>query len=346
MAWYNPQKLLSHNALMSYVIGVRGGGKTFSGKNLGLNRFLKAGKQFIYLRRTEAELDEAKPTFFTQLQSEGLYREYKGKTKGRELILSTKFEDGDDGEDITAGYALALSTAGKFRSVSYPFVDLIIYDEFLVDEKDPNSRYLKREPELFLNFVETVFRMRKGRVLMLGNSFSINNPIFNYFGIRPRYGSKFTTFKDDEGTPLHCIEQWADPEYIAEKYKTDFGRLNRGSDVGNFMYENQFLNDNYEFIENMSGSAIYQCTLHFEGKSYGVYWQEAKGIFHINKNVDKKVRTAFAFTTEDHKPNLLLFKDVKRNPYIKRLMFAYDHGRIRFDSINTRNSFYTLISYI
>ena len=56
--------MLTYNCTFNFVIGDRGGGKSFGTLYFVINRFKKAGEQFIYLRRTERELDDAKPTLF------------------------------------------------------------------------------------------------------------------------------------------------------------------------------------------------------------------------------------------------------------------------------------------
>ena len=49
--YYDFSKLVSYNALLSFVIGERGVGKTFGAKKFVINDFLKNGNQFVYLRR-------------------------------------------------------------------------------------------------------------------------------------------------------------------------------------------------------------------------------------------------------------------------------------------------------
>lgn len=57
--YYNYDKLFSYNdALILFVIGERGVGKSFGAKRHVLNRYLKTGEQFIYIRRYKTELDK------------------------------------------------------------------------------------------------------------------------------------------------------------------------------------------------------------------------------------------------------------------------------------------------
>ena len=49
--FYDYNKVLSYNAMFNFIIGERGVGKTFGAKKFCINRFLKYGEQFVYIRR-------------------------------------------------------------------------------------------------------------------------------------------------------------------------------------------------------------------------------------------------------------------------------------------------------
>lgn len=335
--WYTAQPMLSRNCPFNWGIGIRGGGKTFEVKTMGANDFIKRGHEFVYMRRTEAERDESKFTFWPQLQNNGRFTEYDMKCIGNHLYI----------DGVLAGHVLALSTMQKMRSVDYSKVKYFFFDEFLIERDKKGVSYFKDEPNMLASALETVFRARTDvRFVAMANATSIDNPYFRHFGIRPRRGSKFTVFKDDKGKPLHCIELWADPEYTAMKKEQAVGRLTAGTPYGEYMYDNQFLNDNYDFVERMTGSGDYQCTLYFEGRTYGVYWQSSKGIYHVNRSVNQNCKLRFAFTTDDHKPNLMLFANAKKNPFIKRMLQAHDYGCLYFGDHQTKLAVYTLFDYI
>ena len=65
-------------------------------------------------------------------------------------------------------------------SYNAPLGDLIIFDEFLLDNGG-TYRYLKHEVTMMLDVIETVGRLRDIQVIFLGNSLSITNPYFAYF---------------------------------------------------------------------------------------------------------------------------------------------------------------------
>ena len=67
--------MLSYNAILNFIIGERGVGKTYGAKKHVVNRFIKKGEQFVYLRRYKTELKDSvgskmKPKFFNQIVDE------------------------------------------------------------------------------------------------------------------------------------------------------------------------------------------------------------------------------------------------------------------------------------
>ena len=57
--YYDYNKVLSYNAMFNFIIGERGVGKTFGAKKFCINRFLKYGEQFVYIRRYKTEIKES-----------------------------------------------------------------------------------------------------------------------------------------------------------------------------------------------------------------------------------------------------------------------------------------------
>lgn len=333
--YYHSDELRSFNPTFGWAIGVRGGGKTHDNLYKRLNQFRKNKKQFIYLRRTEAQVEASKQDLFNDMEKFNYFPGAKLSVSGTGLYFNEE----------NCGKIQALSTAHKVRSIALPNMFEVFYDEFMVEKA--TDRYLPGEYRKLRAFLETVGRTRDDfRFMGAANATSINNPMFEGFGIRPKRGQRFTKFKDKSGRYSHVIELWADPDYVDYKKKSRLVQAAKDDEYSQYMYENQFLNDNYEFIENMTGKASYWYTIAYEGQGYGVWWQEQKGILHVNKRVEKYCKTKFAFTTEDHKRNVILFRNARQNSMIKELMFAYENGMVRFDSIPTSNAVLTLLDYM
>ena len=75
--WYNPNRLLSYNALMSIVLSPRGNGKSFSAKEKIIKAYEKDKSQAVYVRRTRVEIDEVKGTYWNDISKKYPNHEYK-----------------------------------------------------------------------------------------------------------------------------------------------------------------------------------------------------------------------------------------------------------------------------
>ena len=56
MAWYNFDRINSYNAFFHFILTNRGYGKSYGAKKRCIDRFLKYGEQFVYVRRYKTEL--------------------------------------------------------------------------------------------------------------------------------------------------------------------------------------------------------------------------------------------------------------------------------------------------
>ncbi len=180
--YYNPNKMLSYNRILNFIIGARGIGKSFAMKEYPIKRFLKSGEQFIYVRRYKGELKKVK-NYFNDVMVK--FPKHQFKVKGREFYIDGKL----------AGWAIPLSMWQSEKSNAYPNVGTIIFDEF-IREKD-NSGYIPNEVEALLNLMDTVFRNRDNvRCVCLSNAVSIVNPYFLYFDLVPNINKRFNAYKD------------------------------------------------------------------------------------------------------------------------------------------------------
>ena len=203
--WWNPAELLSHRCNFNFVIGNRGGGKTYNAKKQAIKRFKKNRQQFIYLRRYQTELDTMEDFWGDIRNDEDLLKKFPDlelSQQGGKFYINGEL----------AGYAIALSTSTKLKSVPFPLVTLIIFDEYIIDKG--RLTYLRNEAQVFLEFYDTVARMRNNVIaLFLGNAISIVNPYFNYFDIKPDLNKRFTKDKK-RGI---CIEFYFNQEFIEQK---------------------------------------------------------------------------------------------------------------------------------
>lgn len=320
--YYNPNKLLSYNRILNFVIGARGIGKSYGFKKYVIKRFLKHKKQFIYLRRYKTELKKVK-NFFNDVAQEFPNCEFK--VKGYELFINGKL----------AGYAIPLSAWQNEKSNAYPDVETILFDEF-IREKD-NSGYLPNEVNALLNLMDTVFRTRDDvRCICLSNAVSIVNPYFLYFDLVPDTNKRFNAYRDI------VVEIPDSADFSIERRKTRFGSLIDGTDYADMALDNEFVNDSKIFIEKRSKESRYQFSIKYKGMIMGVWVDVDKGLMYLSTDHDPSSKLVFALTTDDLNENTLLMLTWKKNYYLIKLVRAFLNGVLRFDNQVLRNVGYEM----
>jgi len=322
--YYNPQKMLSYNRILNFVIGARGIGKSFAMKEYPIRRFLKNGEQWIYVRRYKTELKKIK-NYFTDVQEK--FPEHEFKVKGREFYIDNQL----------AGWAIPLSMWQSEKSNAYPKVTTIVFDEF-IREKD-NSNYLPNEVNAFLNLVDTVFRNRdNGRVVCLSNAVTIVNPYFLYFNIVPDIHKRFNAYEDI------LVEIPESYDFAEERKKTRFGRLIDGTEYGEMALDNEFVNDSETFIEKRSKESKYQFSIVYKGLTMGIWVDVRKGLMYLSTEHDPSSKYVFALTTDDLNENTMLMTNWRNNYYLFKLVRAFLNGYLRFDNQIIRTVAYEMFN--
>lgn len=311
------------------MVGDRGGGKTFGTLNFVINRFLKHGEQFIYLRRTVEELKDSVPTLFADLQAHGYYNNHDLKSTKKGLYCDGKL----------MGLPKALSTSLSRKSIALPKVKWIVFEEFMVDGR--HSRYLgsgQDEVFIFQNFYETVARMKdlegdEVRVIFLSNAFSTVNIYFQEYRVKlpvaPPY-KRYYTF----GDVAVCI--WQEESYRDVKRHSRWHKINQGSDFNKHAYDNQFYLDTDKFIKEKTKQAEYHFSLVFQGKTYSVWVEWDKGSYYIStKGGNATPKSTVSLTLEDNSPNNIGIRRVRNLPFMNVFRKAVDENSVYYDKLST-----------
>lgn len=312
---------LSYQALFNFIIGNRGGGKTYGAKRHVIRRFLQHGEQFIYLRRYKDEQGEASK-FFNDIGEE--FPDIEFKVKGKEFYINGEL----------AGYAAILSTSKIKKSVPYPKVATIIFDEFIIDKGV--YKYLHDEVTCFLEFYETIARCRDVTVFFLSNAITITNPYFLYFDLKMPYKSNIAC-RDDK-----LIELVANPLFIDMKKNTRFGKLIAGTPYGDYAIENAFLRDTNTFIERKTGNCAFIFSLLYKGQRLGIWRSYSQGKFWVSKDIDNSSHE-FALTKTDHTPNTLLLTSLRSSAVFRSFCDAFQNGFLYFENQNIKNICYEIM---
>ena len=319
--YYNYDKLFSYNFLIAFVIGERGVGKSFNAKVAVMKKFLKTGEQFIYIRRYKTELDTALATFWDDLQFNGYFEEHTLKVKKSKML--TEFLC--DGK--VCGYAVPLSTANILKSTSFPNVNTIIFDEFLLDNSG-TYRYLKSEVTILLDVIETVGRLRDIKTILLGNALNVHaSPYFAYWNLElPMDGAEFKTFQN--GAIL--VNYIRNLEYRKAKKKSRFGMLIDGTAFGRYMIDNEVFRENNNFIAKKPPNSRFEGMLIINGVNIGL-WTGRDGYMYMSEKYDPNTYHKFALDYNDHTEETI-FTSVRDNLYMHLAIRAYKQGWLRFEN--------------
>ncbi len=267
-AYYYPTKLFSYDPKKYYYyicIGSRGRGKTVSAWRWVLKRFLKYGEKFVWLRLTESPIKKA-----SRNQGQTLVPDFLLKQLGisnvimKGTILYCVIRENNRLVTKMCGMMDAISTFYTTKGQNMDWLTNVVFDEI---NRESGERTTFDVTRAFINQIETIARMRKIRVFMLGNTIEDTSEILSLFNFQPR---EFGIYKL---TRRNCII-----EYLEDS--EEFKKKRKNSVVAKLLEGNKsasvsFFNKSSTFVDNvMKYSQQYKPIFNFyinEYKRYGIY---------------------------------------------------------------------------
>lgn len=318
--YYNYDRIISYNALLNMIVGPRGIGKSFGATEFVTNQFIKKHDEFVYLRRYKTELSKGVKNFFSALVKEDKFPNHQLQTKGYTFMI----------DEVVAGYGFTLSTAQQLKSSNFPNVKTIIFDEFIIEPGQ--GHYIKNEVFSFLGLIETIARTRNIRVIMLGNSVTELNPYFLFFDITIPYNNDIKLFKDG----MILLQYVKGTEFQKAKKETRFGKLVDGTEYSNYAIDNNFIDENKMFIEKKTGQSKFIFSFIYKSQIYGVWIDYNIGKIYVSNDYINN-GLSFATTTDDHKPNTLLYSIAKKYNCWNVFIQNYKIGNVYFENVKIKN---------
>lgn len=190
--FYNIQNMLNTVADYKYLMGGRNIGKSYQVKLTLLKKAFDTGSEFIYLRRYKEDMKNQLVTdYFADMNiaeiTNGVYSEiytYQGN-----IYFINRDEAGKPTDKKLIGRAHCLSTAEHQKSIMYPKVNDVIFEEFIPEK----GVYLQNEPSKLLSYISTIARTRKIVVWLIGNTISKLSPYFDAWGLNRTHKQKLGT---------------------------------------------------------------------------------------------------------------------------------------------------------
>lgn len=333
--WYNPRKLLSYNKMLNFVMSHRGGGKTYASKKLAIKGFLKDGSQFIYLRRYKTEIKGNNiAKFFDDIRDE--FPGHKLEVKGHMFFINGK----------QAGYSYALTQQAQVKSTPFPKVKLIIFDEFVIDDRK-SLKYIQDEVTVFLEFVSTVVRTRNDvRILCCANSISYVNPYFDFWKIRIN-PSDIKPFYFAPHNNQVILELYSNEEFKKKAEQTRYGELISGTTYGDYNLSNTVLLDKDTFLLFKKPlDSYYICTFKYDDRDIGCWFSDKEQIYHFNDQIDPSCKIKISVTTEDHDLDYNTIKSVRQKGFIKAIKMYYGKGLCFFKDQETKQAMFDILKHL
>ena len=332
--YYNKDRLFSYNAYLNFSISMRGLGKTLSAQMWCVDDFLKNGKRFVWVRRYATELQGDRKTkvvgcvatFFDKIRQ--WYPNVKLETRGSKAYINGK----------DAGDFVALSTSQYMKSVNFPNVNKIVFDEFIIN-KSKSLTYLTDEVHIFLDLISSVERpmidengkdRNKMKIWLLSNAITFANDYFFFFNIKP---FRSTYYVDRKRSIV--VEQCDNDLYVESVKQTNFGKLVQGTKYSDYAIDNEYLLDDDSFIGKKSKDSVFIMNIRYDGHEWGVYAD--KYYVYVTWNIDKS-RPFYVFTKKDHTLDSLLIKTARGTAF-EVLIRNYQLGLVYCENVMIKNKF-------
>ncbi len=170
--YWDINRILRYQRNFNFINGERSIGKTYTTQKWLFNKALTTGRQFVYLCRTKTDK-------FNKAFSEAFEKVLDKEFPDNDIVCDNEnMYSGEGDEKGRIGYCLALSEAPDVKKRSFPKVDYIMFDEYML-EREHNFKYVTgwHEPDLLLNIYHTIDRESdRVKVFCLGNTTEFYNP--------------------------------------------------------------------------------------------------------------------------------------------------------------------------
>lgn len=318
--------------------GVRGRGKTTRWFSKICKRSIETGNKFVYLRRSEKEMELAlQAGLFNGCinikEYKSFWEEYpKSECRNGMIYLINK-----KGEKIHVGYYFTLNNV---KGISIEDADMLLFDEYVAQKRSQykGGEQGLNEPSLFLRLLETLFRLRKFWVVLLGNRDTPSNPYNECWKIPFQ-----CPLLKDKSRGL-----WYEFDYSAEavqhKATTPIGILSAGTSYASYSMGDKSLS---EIDESLIASKPSHATQVYNVKMLGkliTIWRDVKNAV-LYLTTDCKFNSSVATVCVTNSDMTINTDFIRYNGIFLDVMKSYyGSGKMRFNNQETAMYFATMLS--
>ena len=188
MKYYSLEPILSKKAKYNMIIGMRSNGKTYACLKHALEEYWKNGSEVAYLRRYREDFrgKRGEQLFAALVENDVISEITDGEWTGIKYYsyrwyLTKRNSAGDEiRSEKPFCYGFSITEMEHDKSVSYPLIRTVIFDEFIT-----RQYYLNEEFVIFCNCLSTIIRLRTDvTIFMLGNTVNKYCPYFKEMGLK------------------------------------------------------------------------------------------------------------------------------------------------------------------
>lgn len=328
--YYSSNKIDTYQRLFNFIVGLRGVGKTYHFTEKSIETGIKTKKpSFVWVRRMKADIDAIKGTWMNDV--EHLFPDYFIETESYGIYARSK----KNNERYCIGFFIALSDYIRAKSRPYPYVQYIIFDEFLVED----GKYLPNETDKFLNLCDSIIRNRENcKVYLIGNASSMLNPYFDMFNIKgDELMNNFVKGKH------YVIENTDYQEFKQARINSKLGQVIKDTAYGRYSIDNKFyLDDTSDICKMPIGTKVMLYNLRLNDKLIAVYL--INGLVYFAKGYDETY-TTYTFYPQDAKKYGCIFQTSKSS-YLKSLVKEFLNGTCQYENLQVKNEIQLLVRLV
>ena len=326
------------------VIGAKDIGKTFGLRLACVQDFLKRGRKFAEICRTNEEMKAVSTGYFDKLQSAGFFTDHIFKTEKMVGYIAKPAQKPKKPEWKPICYFVSLTNFQREKKRTYTGIYRFIFDEMTIDRKDRYHRYLPNEPLILANLLDSMSRQQPNgeqyRVYGLMNACDMTCPYFRFLSIDriPEYGY---SFYNQKSVLVHYVEPWDAEE---RKLNTLVGRMLRGNPESDMIYNNLFADTSNGLVANKTSSSKYAFAIVYDNLRFAIWIDYKTGILYVNERVPNNAKNVYTLTKKDSSIDFQALS--KTDTLLDMLVKTFYLGNLRYDSVATREKFLTILGFL